>query len=184
MNWMGGQWGRTGVPDASGTGPDVTRNLRLEGSFQGQSISLVGDTEFKSVSGSCPLTVPRGLPKLRCTDLQGVVGENIYQGQGATSADRRLTSSSPMARNKSASPGRCGRFSLVRGERDDRAANGNAWPTFCPLKSWSHGASDLGSRTVRVSRQTKYAHKATAQTMPNMPICRKGRHLPPIIWTA
>jgi hypothetical protein len=90
VNWMRGQWGGKGVLDASGTGPDLARNLRLEGSFEGHSSSLVGDTEFKSASGSCLLTVARGLPQFRCTDLQAVVGEDVYQGQGATAADGRL----------------------------------------------------------------------------------------------
>jgi hypothetical protein len=79
---------------------------------------------------------------------------------------------------------RCGRLSSVRGEPHDRPANRNAWPSFCLLESWPHGVSELASRTVRVSRQTKYTHKATAQTMPNMPICRWGRQWLPIIEAA
>jgi hypothetical protein len=91
VSWMGGQWDGKGALDASGIGPDLLRNLKLEGSFEGRSIVLVADTEFNSLSGSCLLTVARGEPQFRCTDLQAVVGEDVYQGQGATGSDGRLT---------------------------------------------------------------------------------------------
>ena len=90
VNWMGGQWdGRTRL-ETSGVGPDLLRNLRLEGAFDGRSVSLAGDTEIKSVSGSYVLTLPDGLPRFRFSNLQARVGEDLFEGQGSTGEDGRL----------------------------------------------------------------------------------------------
>jgi hypothetical protein len=89
VDWLGGLWDGRTLIDTSGTGADLLGNLRSESTFQGHSISLRADTEFKSVSGSCRLDVTGGLPRLSFTDLQAVVGNDVYQGQGATSADGR-----------------------------------------------------------------------------------------------
>jgi hypothetical protein len=37
------------------------------------------------------VTVARGLPQFRFTDLQAVVGEDLYQGRGASGADGRVS---------------------------------------------------------------------------------------------
>ncbi|MGC9972749.1 MAG: AsmA family protein [Bryobacteraceae bacterium] len=91
VNWMGGQWDGRGSLETSGAGPDLARNLRLESTFKGRSVALLPDTEFESVSGSCLVTVARGLPQFRFTDLQAVVGEDLYQGRGASGADGRVS---------------------------------------------------------------------------------------------
>lgn len=109
VNWMGGQWDGKGSLESSGTGPDLARSLRLEGSFEGRSISLVAGTEFKSVSGSCLFTVARGLPQFKCADVQAVVGEEVYQGQGATAPDGRVY------------------FQLTDGQKQMRVS-GTLWP--------------------------------------------------------
>jgi hypothetical protein len=91
VKWMGGQWEGRGLLEASGTGPDLARNLRLESAFKGRGVSLAPDTEFESVSGNCVFNVLGGLPQLRCTDLRAVLDEDLYQGQGSTGADGRLS---------------------------------------------------------------------------------------------
>jgi hypothetical protein len=91
VNWMGGPWDGRGSLETSGAGLDLARNLRLESAFKGQSVALLPDTEFGSVSGSCLVTVARGLPQFRFTDLRAVVGEEVFLGQGATGADGRVS---------------------------------------------------------------------------------------------
>jgi len=91
VEWMEGQWDGRGLLETSGTGPDLVRNLRLESTFEGQPVSLAPDTEFESVSGNCLVTVVRGLPRFRFTGLQAVMGEDLYQGQGATGEDGRVS---------------------------------------------------------------------------------------------
>lgn len=91
VDWMGGKWDGRGSLETSGVGLDLAQNLRLESAFKGQSVALVPDTEFDSVSGNCLVTVARGLPQFRFTDLRAVVGEDVYQGQGATGEDGRVS---------------------------------------------------------------------------------------------
>ncbi len=90
LHWMGGQWDGKTLLETSGIGPDLLRNLRLEGSFQGRSISPVAGTEFKNVSGSYVFTVVKGLPHFQFSQLRARVGEDTFEGQGATGADGRL----------------------------------------------------------------------------------------------
>lgn len=88
--WAGGEWDGRARIETAGTGPDVMRNLRLEGSFSGKSISLVADTEFKNFSGSYVVTLSGGLPLMRFSDLQATVGDDVYEGQGAAGPDGKL----------------------------------------------------------------------------------------------
>jgi hypothetical protein len=91
VEWVEGTWDGRGLLETSGTGTDLARNLRLESAFKGQPVSLAPDTELESVSGSCLVTVARGLPRFRFTGLQAVLGEEVYQGQGATGEDGRVS---------------------------------------------------------------------------------------------
>ena len=90
VNWMGGPWTGHGVLQTSGTGAELLRNLRLEGTFQGRSIALAPETEFKSFSGTCLLAIVDGLPRFRLTNLEALTGEEAYKGKGATGDDGRI----------------------------------------------------------------------------------------------
>jgi hypothetical protein len=90
LTWMGGAWyGRADI-DTQGTGAVLLENLRIEAAFQARSVSLLPDTEFTSVSGTCTLTVPGGLPQLRLSDLHATSGTDIFQGDGITDEEGRL----------------------------------------------------------------------------------------------
>jgi hypothetical protein len=91
VKWMGGEWDGRGLLETSGTGADLARNLRLESTFKGRGVLLAPDTEFESVSGNCIFSVVGALPQLRCTDLRALLDEDVYQGQGSTGADGRLS---------------------------------------------------------------------------------------------
>jgi hypothetical protein len=89
LGWSGGRWDGRGTLETSGTGPELVSNLRLLGAFKTRSFALA-DTELKSVSGACALSVPRGVPALECSELEMTLGEVALKGQGTTGPDGRL----------------------------------------------------------------------------------------------
>jgi hypothetical protein len=90
VNWMGGAWEGRALLQTSGTSDDLLRNLRVEGDFEGRSVELAPEIEFKSLSGHCVLAVAGDAPRLRLTNLQAVAGDTIYKGKGATGEDGRI----------------------------------------------------------------------------------------------
>ncbi|HEY1205871.1 MAG: AsmA family protein [Bryobacteraceae bacterium] len=90
VNWMNGKWDGRGTLQAAGSGDDLLRNLRLDGSFKGRSVTLTGDTAAQAVSGSFAFSLPRGRPFLRVSDLAMTVGDASYKGTGAMGSDGRL----------------------------------------------------------------------------------------------
>jgi hypothetical protein len=90
VNWMGGKWDGRSVAQTSGTGPELMRNLRLEGSFNAGAVALGAETEAQSVSGSYALTMPDGLPAFRFSGILMTLGDSSFKGQGATAADGRV----------------------------------------------------------------------------------------------
>ncbi len=87
---LGGKWDGKTVLTATGTGLDLLRNLRGEGSFDARAVSF-GSDEFKSISGAYELSLARGVPQLSFQKLQATLGDDVYQGEGSTGADGRLT---------------------------------------------------------------------------------------------
>jgi hypothetical protein len=90
VEWMGGKWDGRSAVQSSGTGADVMRNLRLEGSFKAKSVSLAAETEAKDVSGSYAFAMPRGMPTFQFSDVLITLGESMFKGKGATGADGRV----------------------------------------------------------------------------------------------
>ncbi len=91
VNWMGGRWTGHGSLQTSGTGEELLRNLRVEGSFEGRSVELAPDVEFKSFSGTCRFAVADDdLPRFHLTDLAATIGDEPLTGKGATGADGRI----------------------------------------------------------------------------------------------
>jgi len=89
-NWRGGPWEGKGVIQTAGAGREFWRNLRAEGSFHGRALALDADTELRAISGSYQFSVARGAPRLSVTELQATMGQDVFQGQGATRDDGRL----------------------------------------------------------------------------------------------
>ena len=79
-----------GTGTASGSGTDLLKNLRMDGSFKARSVTLAGDTAAQAVSGSFAFSVARGRPFLRVSDLAMTVGDASYKGKGAMGSDGRL----------------------------------------------------------------------------------------------
>lgn len=90
VNWMGGPWTGRGLLQTSGTGEELLRNLRVEGSFEGRSVALAPEVEFKSFSGNCRFAVADDRPRFQLTDLAATIGDEPYKGKGATGADGRI----------------------------------------------------------------------------------------------
>jgi hypothetical protein len=90
VDWMGGPWTGRGVLQTSGTGGDLLDNLRIEGTFQGRSVELAPEMEFKSFSGTCLFAMAGGLPRFRLTNLEAVADDESFKGKGGTGEDGRI----------------------------------------------------------------------------------------------
>lgn len=90
VDWMGGAWDGSTTLETSGAGAGLARNLRAETSFSAASVNPWPGAEFKALSGTLLVTAPRGLPRFRFRSLRATVGDEIFEGDGATGADGRL----------------------------------------------------------------------------------------------
>ena len=90
ISFSGGRWDGEGSFQTEGSGAELWRNLRAQAAFSGRALHLGPEAEVSAVSGNLQLTVARGVPRLRLTDLEAEVGEETLRGQGATDDDGRL----------------------------------------------------------------------------------------------
>jgi hypothetical protein len=81
VDFKGGKIDANGVVRTSGTGAELMSRMRSEGSFTGRALDIC-----KSASGCYRLEGPR----LRFTELQVLVGPDLFIGRGATQDDGRL----------------------------------------------------------------------------------------------
>lgn len=81
FDFKGGKLDADGVIRTSGTGGELLSRMRSEGSFTGRALDIC-----KTASGCYRLE----WPKLRFTELQLMVGPDLYIGRGATQEDGRL----------------------------------------------------------------------------------------------
>jgi hypothetical protein len=81
VDFKGGKIDANGVVRTSGTGAELMSRMRSEGSFTGRALDIC-----KSASGCYRLEGPR----LRFTELQVLVGPDLFVGRGATQDDGRL----------------------------------------------------------------------------------------------
>jgi len=88
--WMDGKWDGRGDIETAGTGAELLRNLRLDGSFKGRAVTLAADTEAQAVAGNVAFRILRGRPFLRLTDLAMTVDDASYKGAGEMGSDGRL----------------------------------------------------------------------------------------------
>ena len=90
VGWMGGTWnGRTAL-ETSGTGEDLMRNLRLNGSFKARSVSIAAGTEAQDLSGTYVFAMQGRSPTFHFSDMVMTLGDVAFKGQGATGADGRV----------------------------------------------------------------------------------------------
>jgi hypothetical protein len=89
-SWKGGRLDGDGSVRTSGMGDDLYWNLRAEGYFRAQTITLGPDLRLRALSGSWGLQWNRQQPRLQLTDLRLVEGQDVFTGQGQTLEDERL----------------------------------------------------------------------------------------------
>lgn len=90
VEWMSGNWNGRTVLQTSGTGADLRRNLRLDGSFRARAVALAPEVEARTLTGTFAYAGPRGAPVLQFTGLEMLLAEGAYKGNGRTGADGRL----------------------------------------------------------------------------------------------
>jgi hypothetical protein len=81
LDFQGGKIDGDGVIETSGTGRELLSGIRSEGSFSARGLELC-----KTASGCYRLDWPR----LRFTELQLMMGADLFIGRGATQDDGRL----------------------------------------------------------------------------------------------
>ena len=81
MDFEGGKIDAEGVLETSGTGRELLTRIRSEGSFAARGLEI-----SKTASGCYRLEWPR----VRLTELQLMVGSELFIGRGATQDDGRL----------------------------------------------------------------------------------------------
>jgi len=81
MDFQGGKLDADGLIQTGGTGRELLSRIQSEGSFTGRALDIC-----KSATGCYRLEWPR----LRFTELQLVVGPDLFIGRGATQDDGRL----------------------------------------------------------------------------------------------
>jgi hypothetical protein len=90
LGWMGGNWSGRTTLETSGTGRELLRNLRLNGTFKAHSVVLAAETEARDVSGSYAFAMQGKLPTFRFSDMILTLGDASFKGQGETGADGRV----------------------------------------------------------------------------------------------
>jgi hypothetical protein len=88
--WKNGRIDADFDVETSGIGRDLLANLRAEGTIEGRGLELAPDTQLRTLLGACDVRIPRGVPQVRFTALEAVVGGETYVGQGGTQADGSL----------------------------------------------------------------------------------------------
>jgi hypothetical protein len=89
-SWRGGRLDGDGSVRTSGMGDDLYLNLRAEGYFRAQSVTLGQDVRVRAFSGSWDLQWDRKQPRLQLAGLRLADGEDVLTGQGQTLEDERL----------------------------------------------------------------------------------------------
>lgn len=86
LSWKGGELEGEGRLETSGLGIALARNARSTGTFQGRSLALLPEGEFRSVSGAFDVQAA----KVRFSSLEAAYNGEVYQGQGAAENDGKL----------------------------------------------------------------------------------------------
>ena len=81
VDFQGGKIDAEGVIHAAGTGADLLAGIHSEGSFTGRALDIC-----KTASACYRLEWPR----LRFTELQLMIGPDLFTGRGATLGDGRV----------------------------------------------------------------------------------------------
>jgi hypothetical protein len=90
FNWGGGLVNADGEWESSGTGMDSLRNLRANGTFSGEDISLSPTDFFDSISGHFDFSFTGDAPRLRLTGIEALQDQDEWNGEAATENNGKL----------------------------------------------------------------------------------------------
>ncbi len=76
--------------DTAGAGADILRNLRAEGTFSGNNLSLSPEDVFSTMAGEFAFSFVDGWPNLRLSKVQASDEENAWMGEAASQSDGKL----------------------------------------------------------------------------------------------
>lgn len=88
--WRGATIDVDGKMETSGSGADLVENLKSSGTLAALALPLAEDLECPFAKGRYELSFRRGEPRLKLSALEVGLGEEIFQGQGATGADGKV----------------------------------------------------------------------------------------------
>ncbi|MDP2999412.1 MAG: AsmA family protein [Bryobacterales bacterium] len=90
FSWRGAAIDVNGRLETVGSGVELLQNLKSAGTFSAADVPLSEDLECLFTKGRYEIFFRRGAPQLKLASLEVALGDEIYQGQGATLADGRL----------------------------------------------------------------------------------------------
>lgn len=90
FSWGGGLVNADGEWESSGTGADGIRNLRADGTFSGENISLSPTDFFDNISGHFDFSFTDGAPSLRLTGIEALQDEDEWNGEASTQNNGKL----------------------------------------------------------------------------------------------
>ncbi len=89
-DWQSGSLDAQLNADTAGTGAQLLRNLKAEGTLSGRELDFGTALRWRCVSGAFNLAFPGALPTFHVTALNLRNGDDLYTGQGGTRDDGRL----------------------------------------------------------------------------------------------
>lgn len=89
-DWQSGSLDAQLTADTAGTGAQLLRNLKAEGTLSGNELDFGTAQRWRCVSGAFNLAFAGALPTFRVTGLNLRNGDDLYTGQGGTRDDGRL----------------------------------------------------------------------------------------------
>ena len=90
MQWKSGTIDADFALESAGTGTDLLSHLHSTGTFEARGLEMENLRDLDSVSGAYDLVLTPAGPRWRFPELQLVLGEDTYTGQGTTGPDGRL----------------------------------------------------------------------------------------------
>lgn len=89
-HWRGGLLSAEGSMQTTGLGPDAIENLRAEGTFSGQDVSVSTDDQFTAVSGAFQFSFADGWADLKLPRLEVSDGDESWTGSASSLSDGKL----------------------------------------------------------------------------------------------
>jgi hypothetical protein len=90
FHWGGGLVNADGEWESSGTGSDIFHNLRANGTFSGEDISLSPTDFFDNISGHFDFSFADDGPSLRLSGIEAIQDQDEWNGEAASQSNGNL----------------------------------------------------------------------------------------------